>query len=448
MPDKKFSAGVCTLGCRVNQYESECVITGFADAGFEIKDFGDVCDVYVINTCAVTAGSDKKSKQMIRRAKKQNKNAVIAVCGCFSQNKPEAFKTDLSADIVVGTSEKTKIPKLALDILNGIRPENNILVKNAEEYTTYENMSAGRSTKTRAYIKIQDGCDYKCSYCIIPSLRGASRSREYGHILAEAKHFDQIGCREIVLTGIEISSYGKDFKDKNFDLAKLLEQLDAEPKLNNISSIRLSSVDPSLVKRDFIDRFASLKKMANHFHLSLQSGSTAVLSAMRRKYSAETAVKNIEYARQKIKGLNLTADMIVGFPGETDEDFEKSIAMVKLLDIYHAHIFKYSKRENTKAAKFAGQISENLKNYRSGELSKACVRIKEKIHRQNLGGEFDVIIENMTGGYYTAKTKNFFDVKIKAGRFRPPPAARIKIFDCDKDYLYGEIVDNGYADMI
>lgn len=449
MPDQKFSAGVCTLGCRVNQYESECVISGFTDLGFEIKDFGDVCDVYVINTCAVTAGSDKKSKQMIRRAKKQNKDAVIAVCGCFSQNNPEAFKTELAADIVIGTYEKTKIPKFALDILNGVRPENNILVKNTKEYKTYENISAGRSKKTRAYIKIQDGCDCKCSYCVIPGLRGASRSREYGHILDEVKHFDEAGCREIVLTGIEISSYGKDFKDEKFDLVQLLEKLDSDPQLGNISSIRLSSVDPSLIKKDFINRLAALKKIANHFHLSLQSGSTAVLSAMRRKYGAETALKDIEYAKQKIKDLNLTADIIVGFPGETEKDFEKSLEVVKALDIYHAHIFKYSKREKTPAADFAGQISENIKNSRSRKISEACAEIKEKIHRRNLGTEFFVIVENKEGGYYTAKTKNFFDVKIKAGfEESPPPAARIKIFDYDKDYLYGEIVDKGYSDMI
>ena len=450
MPDKqKFSAGVCTLGCRVNQYESECIISEFDALGFEMKDFGDICDVYVINTCAVTAGSDKKSKQMIRRAKNRNKNAVIAVCGCFSQNSPEAFKAELSADIVAGTTEKTKIPALALGVLNNIRPENSVLVKNIGGYDTYENISACRSKKTRAYLKIQDGCDGKCSYCIIPKLRGRAKSREYAHIFAEAKRFCETSCREIVLTGIEISSYGKDFENRDFDLMALLEKLHAEPALGGIASIRLSSVDPSLIKMDFVDRLASLGKIANHFHLSLQSGSNGILNSMRRKYSAETVMENIGYAKQKIKGLNLTADIIVGFPGETEKDFEKTVEMARLLNIYHAHIFKYSKRPGTEAAGFAGQVGEEIKNARSGEISKVCGNIKEKIHSENLGKEFEVIAEEAGGGYYTAKTKNFFDVKIKIDENQRPPATeKIKIFDYDRDFLYGIRVDNRHMGMV
>ena len=443
MPNSQFSASVCTLGCRVNQYESECVISEFMRLGFEIKDFGEICDVYVINTCSVTAASDKKSKQMIRRAKKQNKNALIAVCGCFSQNNPEAFKAELWADIVVGTTEKTKIPKLALDILNGIPQKNNInniLVKSTDEFGAYENIAAYRSEKTRAYIKIQDGCDCKCSYCIVPKLRGHSKSREYSHIYDEVKHFDELGYCEVVLTGIEISSYGKDFKDKGFDLIALLEKLNAETELCNIQSIRLSSVAPALINKNFTDRLANLDKIANHFHLSLQSGSTDILHSMRRRYNAETAIENAEYAKKKIKGLNLTADIIVGFPGESEEDFEKSIEMVKILDIYHAHIFKYSKRPKTEAADFADQVSEDTKNSRSKKLSEVCKNIKEKIHKENLGAKFEVIIEDMEGEYYNAKTKNFFDVKIKIGaECEPPKTAMIEIYDYDKDFLYGEI---------
>ena len=439
MKEKKFSAGICTLGCRVNQYEGECIIAEFANLGFEIKDFGDLCDVYVINTCAVTAGSEKKSKQMIRRAKKQNENAVIAVCGCFSQNSPEALRAELAADIVAGTSEKTKIPSLALDILRNIRNESKILVKNACEYDKYENICACRSEKTRAYIKIQDGCDHKCSYCIIPQLRGRSKSREYENILAEAKYFNETGCREIVLTGIEISSYGKDFENKEFNLIKLLEKLETETGLSNIGSVRLSSVEPSLIKKDFVDRIADLGKTANHFHLSLQSGSTKILNSMRRKYSAENVIENMGYAKQKIKGLNLTADIIVGFPGESDEDFEKTLEMAKILDIYHAHIFKYSKRPKTKAAELPGQVGENTKNSRSREILGICGQTKQKIHKQNLGMEFEVITEEKSGGFCSAKTKNFFDVKIKSDAEQNlPPMVKIKIVGYDKDFLYGE----------
>jgi len=440
-----FSAAVCTLGCRVNQYESNCILSEFMNLGFEIKDFGDICDVYVINTCTVTAISDKKSKQMIRRAKKSNKSAVIAVCGCFSQKNPGIFKSDLHADIVMGSSGKTKIPGLALEILNSHNrvPGNHIFVKDISEYNAYENISAYQSEKTRAYIKIQDGCEAKCSYCIIPQVRGCVKSRRYPDIYNEVKRFNDMNYHEIVLTGIEISSYGNDFDDKNLNLINLLEKLNAEPELNNIKSIRLSSIDPALLKKDLIDRLAGLNKIANHFHLSLQSGSTRILNLMRRKYNAETVIENIAYAKEKIKDLNLTADIIVGFPGETDEDFEKSLETVRLLNIYHAHIFTYSKRPGTDAAGYDSQIAESIKNFRSKKIFEACEKIKENIHRENAGNEFEIIIEQLShDGFYTAKTRNFIDVKIKAQNFANLNgiAQKIKIIGFDQDYMYGMIL--------
>jgi len=462
MSYNNFTAAVCTLGCRVNQYESDCIISEFINLGFKIKDFGDICDVYVINTCTVTAGSDKKSKQMIRRAKRLNKNAVIAVCGCFSQRTPKTFKSDLKADIVIGTSEKAKIPGLAFDILNKNVPENNIFVKDIKEYTTYENISAYQSEKTRAYIKIQDGCDCNCSYCIIPQVRGIVKSRSYIDIYDEIKWFNDMGYHEIVLTGIEISSYSKDFVGDGVldvpcavNLINLLEKLNGESDLNNITSIRLSSVDPSLIKKDFIDRLANLNKIANHFHLSLQSGSTKILNLMRRKYNIETVINNISYAEEHVKDLNLTADIIVGFPSETDKDFEESIEIAKLLNIYHAHIFSYSIRPGTDAATFENQVGENIKSLRSKNLSEVCEKNKEEIHRKNMGKKFDVIIEDLgRDGFYKAKTKNFIDVKIKSNAavgttWKPPPPEnpnlhgtmqKIKIINYDKDYLYGEIL--------
>jgi len=456
----KFKAAVYTLGCRVNQYESDCIISEFINLGFEIKDFGELCDVYVINTCTVTAVSDKKSKQMLRRAKRLNPNAVIAVCGCFSQNNPDIFKSELQADIVAGTIEKIKIPKIALDVLNNApRPSlvkrvarseasDGCFVKPISEYTAYENINAYQSEKTRAYVKIQDGCDAKCSYCIVPQVRGIVKSRKYSDIYAEAKRFNDMNCHEIVLTGIEISSYGRDLK--NIDLITLLEKLNAESELINITSIRLSSVDPSLVKKDFIGRLAKLNKIANHFHLSLQSGSTKILNLMRRKYNAEAVIKNIAYAKEKIKDLNITADIIVGFPGETEEDFEKSVEIAKLLNIYHAHVFTYSKRPGTDAADFDNQIDESVKKSRSKKISETCAEIKEKIHRENIAKEFDVIIEDISpDGFYTAKTRSFMDIKIKisteiGSTWKPPPITgtiqKIKIKDYNKNYLIGEIL--------
>jgi threonylcarbamoyladenosine tRNA methylthiotransferase MtaB len=342
-----------------------------------------------------------------------------------------------------------------------------ILINNIEEYKVYENINAQFSEKTRAYIKIQDGCGAACSYCIIPQVRGVEKSRAYADIYAEAKRFDGAGYHEIVLTGIEVSSYGRDLKNtentKNIEniylisLPELLEKLNGEPDLNNIKSIRLSSIDPFIIKKDFVDRLANLTKAANHLHLSLQSGSSRILNAMRRRYTAEQVLKNISYAKSKIKDLNLTADIIAGFPGETDEDFEKSLEMIKALKIYHAHIFTYSKRPGTDAADYEGQVPENIKNMRSKKLSEVCGIIKEEIHNENINREFDVIFEDLHSNYYdyyTAKTKNFMDVKIKAEKHDKSDKSgdknlrgtmqRVKITSHDKDFLYGEILNKTF----
>ncbi|MCL2100048.1 MAG: tRNA (N(6)-L-threonylcarbamoyladenosine(37)-C(2))-methylthiotransferase MtaB, partial [Oscillospiraceae bacterium] len=437
---KKYSAAVCTLGCRVNQYESGCIVREFIDLGFEIKDFSDKnCDVYVINTCTVTAGSDKKSKQMIRRAKKNSPNAVIAVCGCFTQINPAVFKpdnSDISADIVLGSAEKTRIPALALEMLNNTK-NRYYSIGDISEHKTYENIKTAVPEKTRAYIKIQDGCQNKCSYCIIPQVRGPEKSRGYNEIYTEAEELSRAGYREIVLTAIELSGYGRDLKD--ISLIGLLEKLDSEPNLNNIKSIRLSSVDPVLIKKDFIDRFVRLDKAANHLHLSLQSGSSRILNLMRRRYTAEQAVENINYAKQKIKDLNLTADIIAGFPGETDDDFNETLELIKLLKIYHAHIFTYSKRAGTAAADYPGQLPEHIKNMRGKILAQICAKTKEEIHSENINRSFDVIFEDFQNGYYTAKTKNFMDIKIKENNGELRGALRrVKTVSYDKYFLYGE----------
>ena len=440
-----LSVAVCTLGCKVNQYESDCIISEFTRLGFTIKDFGDVCDVYVINTCTVTAQSDKKSKQMIRRAKRLNENAIIAVCGCFSQINPDYFKDSLPVDILAGTADKLKIPQITFDMLENKNRVSLNIIKDIGEFKEYEYINAYTSEKTRAYIKIQDGCNAKCSYCIIPLVRGKVRSRRYEDILNEVRRFNDTGYREIVFAGIEISSYGEDLKD--IDLISLLEMLDSEPSLENISSMRLSSLDPAYISKNFIDRFARLKKAANHFHLSLQSGSDKILNLMRRKYNTNMILENLQYAKEKIFDLNFTADIIVGFPGESDEDFYKSVDMAEKLNIYHAHIFTYSKRQNTDAAIFEGQIDENIKNARSRELLNKCKKIKYSILKNIANSSekcYDVIIENYHsengGKYYTAKTRNYIDIKIFSDDdgIDIGTMQTVKVAGCDGEFLLCE----------
>ena len=446
--NRNLSAAVCTLGCKVNQYESDCIISEFTRLGFKTKDFSEVCDVYVINTCTVTAQSDKKSKQMIRRAKRLNSNAIIAVCGCFSQINPEYFHNSLAVDIIAGTADKLKIPQIAFDILENKNRNVVNIVKDISECNEYENINAYTSEKTRAYIKIQDGCNAKCSYCVIPLARGKVRSRRYEDILSEVRRFNDTGYREIVFAGIEIAAYGTDLK--NIDLISLLEKLDAEPSLTNIISMRLSSLDPAYINKNFIYRFAQLKKSANHFHLSLQSGSDRILNLMRRKYNIKTILENLQYAKDKIPELILTADMIVGFPTENNEDFDKSVDIVEKLNIYHTHIFTYSKRPNTDAAKFDGQIEANIKNERSRELFDKCKKIKYSILKNiaNFSKKcYDVVIENYHDEngekYYTAKTKNYIDIKIFSrndGDVVIGSMRTVKVTGFDSDFLLCDMI--------
>ena len=353
-----------TLGCKVNQYETNAMAQKFIENGYElIEDDTKSADIYIINTCTVTNMSDRKSRQMLRRVKEKNKNAIVVAVGCYAQVAKDELEKIPEIDLVLGNNEKADIIKY----VNNFILENKKELKMEDVMQTKEFVEFGDTTfteKTRAVIKVQDGCDRFCSYCIIPYARGRVRSRKPENVISEITKIAKNGIKEVVITGIHIASYGKDFKN-NYRLIDLLEDIN---KINGIERIRLGSIEPLLIDREFMERISKLEKICHHFHLSLQSGCDETLKRMNRRYSTEEFTKIVNLLREYYKDVVLTTDIIVGFPGETEEEFNKTYEFLEKIKFYKMHIFKYSVRKGTKAASMPNQINGNIKEERSKKL--------------------------------------------------------------------------------
>ena len=403
-----YKIGLYTLGCKVSQYETEAIAEEFMARGCEICSFAELCDAYVINTCTVTAESDRKSRQIIRRAIKHNPSATVAVIGCYSQRDPEALAKISGVDIILGTKDKMSVVPLVLEHLkNG--GTTRVSVGSLED-ASFEPMTVKNAPRTRGFVKIEDGCDAKCTYCAISMARGPVRSKPEREVIAEVEALYRSGTREIVLTGIETGSYGKDLPD-GVTLAGLISKLD---RRKSADRIRLGSLAPELVGRDFAEGIKGVKILTPHFHISLQSGSNNVLRGMKRRYTRERALENIERLRRLIPGCQFTADLMVGFPGESDEDFLDTVNFVKEARLLDAHVFAYSRREGTPAASYPGQISEDVKRERSQILikTKNCVRDEVISERVLFGTPLNCILEAYSGGSYTAHSDEFFEVSV------------------------------------
>ncbi len=382
---------VVTLGCKVNKYESDALIANLNSLGFETTDKLEEADIYIINSCAVTREAEKKSRQMIARCKKFNKNSRIFVCGCAGQNNSKQF-SEKGVEVVIGTSGKQKIIDYILK--NG---ENNQKIEKLEELPlVYQEEPFAYQTRARAYIKIQDGCDNFCSYCIIPYLRGRSRSRELSSIIEEVEKMNE-SIKEIVITGINVTDYKIDGKK---GLLTLLQQIDKYGK-----RIRLSSMEEGLIEEEFVQGLSELKNFCPHFHLSLQSGSNSVLKSMNRHYTKEEFLKSVELIRKYFPLAGITTDVIVGFPTESDENFEESENFIKEAQFSQLHIFKYSQRPGTAAVKLYKDITPQVKQERLERLEKLNEKLKENFIAQNNGGE--VLIEEFADGYFVGYTKNY-----------------------------------------
>ena len=403
--------GLYTLGCKVSQYETEAIGEEFERRGLTVSPFDSVCDAYVINTCTVTAESDRKSRQMIRRAIAANPEAVVAVVGCYSQRSPSEVERIDGVSVIFGTDNKLDVVDRVISMLESGDRETYTSVGSLDG-AAFEPMRVIRAPRTRAYVKIEDGCESRCTYCAISSARGPVRSKRPEDVIAEVKGLYSRGTREVVLTGIETGSYGRDFEEK-YTLADLILELERE---GCCERIRLGSLAPELIDKAFVDKVKDSRILAPHFHLSMQSGSDNVLRAMKRRYNRNTAIENAEYIRKNIKGAQFTTDLMVGFPGESEEDFLDTVDLVRRIGFIDAHVFTYSPRHGTPAASYDGQIAESVKKERSRRLMAVRDEVRDDILSRIVEEKtpLSVILETYEEGVYTAHSDSFIEVRVAA----------------------------------
>ncbi len=436
----KLTVGIVTLGCKVNQYESEAIAEELVRRGFEIKKQSEKCSAYIINTCTVTSESDRKARQTIRRMISQNGEAYILVTGCYSQVSPSEIAEIKGIDYICGSSNKMSVADaLSLLVKQGRKNDKPEINVPSLEDAGFEKMSISRFDRTRAYVKIEDGCESRCAYCEIPTSRGPIRSKAFDDVINEVRCLTENGCREIVLTGIETGSYGKDLP-KGQDLASLLCAID---KIEGIGRVRLGSLDPTVIKEDFADRIKDLHSLAPHFHLSLQSGSSKILALMKRKYNSVQAMQSIERLKKAIPDVKFTTDVIVGFPGETDEDFQESCSFAEKAGFLMIHVFPYSKRPNTVAAVLPDQVNEQTKHERVGILSDISRKIRCKIldEKINKGEIVEILFETYSKGYACGHTSDFIEVRVRSDKPLRSVFRNVRLISHDGDICDGVLAE-------
>lgn len=425
-----------TLGCKVNQYETEAMLELFEKEGYEKAETEDYADVYVINTCTVTHMSDRKSRQYIRRMKKKNPDAIIAVVGCYSQVSPEEILSIDEVNLVMGTNDRKKIVEEVkkIDASRKVSTVDDIMkVKAFEEIEI--NKTNG---KTRAFMKIQDGCDRYCSYCIIPYARGRVRSRDLESIVKEVENLASNGYKEVVLTGIHVASYGKDIKDSDIKLLDVIKQIN---DIEGIERIRLSSVEPILFTDEFVEAVSTMDKVCPHYHLSLQSGCDETLKRMKRRYTTEEYKAIVDRLRAAIPNVSITTDVIVGFPGETNEEFDKTYEFLKDIELTHMHVFKYSPRKGTPAATMENQVDPSTKHDRSEKLLRLNEENFNKFGQKMLDKEFNVLFEQKVGdNKYEGLTENYVKVIVESDNDISEQILKVKIKDVKNEFLEGILV--------
>lgn len=422
------------LGCKVNQYESEAIAELFAEKGYEIVGIDEEADVYVINTCTVTNFGDKKSRQLIRKVKRQNENAIVAVVGCYAQTAPQELMKVEGVNLVIGTKDRAKIVEMVehYDISYGV--ENH--VTDIMKERVFEPLSIQKlANRTRAYLKIQDGCSQYCSYCIIPYARGPIRSREPQEVLAEVRRLADNGFKEVVLTGIHVASYGKDRRDTS-----LLEILRQVHEVEGIERIRFSSIEPNVVTEEFAQAIAELPKVCDYFHLSLQSGCDKTLKEMNRKYDTEKYRQAAATLRKYLPHVALTTDIIVGFPGETEEDFQASYDFAKEIGFAKIHVFPYSPKRGTPAAARKDQLPNAVKSERSHKLIALSDRMAADFLREYVGQDVAVLYERMVeDGIYEGHTTNYVKVRGRSEKDLTNKICKTHITKAEAEELFGEV---------
>ncbi len=397
-----------TLGCKVNMYDTEAMAELFSDKGYEIVDFEDYADIYVVNTCTVTNFGDKKSRQIIRRAKRQNANSIVVATGCYAQVAPKELMDIDGINIIIGTKDRSRV----VEIVEAYKKEEGVknCVSNIMGEKEFEPLKINKLTnRTRAYIKIQEGCNRYCTYCIIPYARGPVRSRKPEDIMTEVRRLAQNGFKEVVLTGIHVASYGLDLK--NITLADIIEQVHS---VEGIERIRFSSMEPKAVTEEFAFRMSKLYKVCHHYHLSLQSGCDKTLKRMNRRYTSAEYYEVCQRLRRYIPDVALTTDIIVGFPGETEEDFNISCDFAKKARLSKIHVFPYSPKKGTPAEKMPDQVVPNIKNDRSKALIEISNKLNYEFLKEHIGKTVLVLFETTDKeGYFEGHTSNYIKVLVK-----------------------------------
>lgn len=422
------TVGIYTLGCKVNTYESEFVMNLLKENGYQIKDFEDICDIYIINTCTVTNTSDIKSRKMIRNAVKRNKNACIVAMGCFVEANQD-FQEE-GVDIYLGTKDKSKIISLLREYF---QKEDVIRRLSKEEKTTFEDMYiTSFPGRTRAFVKIQDGCENFCSYCIIPYVRGKCRSKDFSTVLKEINHLTENGYREVVLTGIHTGNYGVDI---NKTFAELLKEI---VKIPHLERLRISSIEITELTDEVLEVIKENPIIVDHLHIPLQAGSDKILKEMNRKYNLTYFKEKIAHIREIRPNIAITTDIIVGFPGETEEDFQETLKTSKELAFAKIHVFPYSLRDKTKAASMKNQVEGKIKKERARRLLTLSHELEEQYALNFLGKEEVVLTESKKDGYTYGHTSNYLHIKIK-GQYKQDQMMKVTLTKLEYPYIIGEV---------
>lgn len=430
-----------TLGCKVNQYESQVLSQQFESNGFEIIDSDGVADVYIINSCTVTAMGDKKTRQAIHRFRHKNKDAIIVLTGCFPQAFPEKASEISEADIITGTKNKNKIYDLVLDKLKKLDLDKHkkifqtIEILQNDKDKIFEKMSLSKfSGKTRAFIKIQDGCNRFCSYCIIPKARGRVRSKLLEDIKSEAFELANRGHQEIVLTGINLSSYGQDIS------LRLIDAVLALAEIEKVKRIRLSSLEPELLTTEDIKKLSQIKKFCPQFHLCLQSGCDETLKRMNRHYTTEEYFNIIKIIRDNFENPAITTDLMVGFPGETDEEFNKTCEFIKKVNFARIHVFSYSKRDGTRAALMKDQVLKSIKHERSFKIIDIATQLQLDFLKSQINKNLEVLFETNDKNSYQGYSKNYIRVIVNSEENICGQIKKVKIINIKNDHCEGIII--------
>lgn len=425
-----YKCAVTSLGCKVNQCEAEAIKKQMQSVGYDICDFSEIADIYIINTCCVTSEGQRKSRQTVRKAISLNKDAVVCVTGCAAQKDPEAFKNIEGVSLVLGNSQKHLLKEKIEEKLMGV------FVNDMAKYDHYDEMPDSSCEKTRAFIKIQDGCNNFCSYCIIPYVRGRERSRNLENIIKECENLVSLGFKEIVINGIHLSSYGKEWQ-YNPDLKTVVESVCA---IKGVQRVRLGSLEPRVITEDFLKGISAFNEFCPNFHLSLQSGSDTVLKRMNRKYLTQDYLSAVNLIRKYYPLASISTDIITGFPGETEEEFLQTLDFVKQVGFAWIHVFPYSNREGTVADKMQGQVEKNVKIQRAHILSELANKMGKEYRTQFIGQIKTVLCETNENNIQSGLTKEHILVQFESPLIENE-IKKIKITKVTENGLWGERID-------